>query len=56
VQKAAYLGSHMEYSVTLDGIEGEFFVSDLETARPLAAGDAAQITVNPSGVALVLPD
>ncbi len=56
VQKAAYLGSHMEYAVLLDGIEGEFFVSDPDTSRPLAEGAEAYIIVNPAGVALVPPD
>ncbi|MDR3534409.1 MAG: ABC transporter ATP-binding protein, partial [Rhodopila sp.] len=56
IRKASYLGSHMEYEVALDGIAGEFFVSDPDVARPLAAGDPAGILVDPAAVALVPPE
>jgi iron(III) transport system ATP-binding protein len=55
VQKSAYLGSHMEYAVLLDGIAGDFFISDPDVTRPLADGEAARIIVDPAGVALVPP-
>jgi iron(III) transport system ATP-binding protein len=55
IEKVCYLGSHMEYGVTLEGIPGEVFISDADVARPLAAGAPASILIDPAAVALVPP-
>jgi len=56
IRKICYLGSHMEYEVALEGIAGEFFVSDSDVAQPLAAGDVTGILIDPAAVALVPPE
>ncbi len=50
VRKAAYLGSHMEYEVALDGLPGEVFVIDQR--RRLAARSRARaigVAIAPGG-------
>jgi ABC-type Fe3+/spermidine/putrescine transport system ATPase subunit len=53
IRKAAYLGSHMEYGLALDGIDGEMFVIDGDVASPLAADTRVAVSINPSGAALI---
>ena len=53
VRKAAYLGSHMEYEVTLDGLPGEVFVIDNDVAAPLAPGARVRVGIAPAGAVLV---
>jgi iron(III) transport system ATP-binding protein len=53
IRKVTYLGSHMEYEVSLEGIPGEFFVSDPDVAHLLAEGDTTGVLVDPGAVALV---
>jgi iron(III) transport system ATP-binding protein len=53
VVKAAYLGSHMEYWVSVEGLPKELFAVCQEVHRPLAAGDPVAVTVALSGAALV---
>jgi iron(III) transport system ATP-binding protein len=53
VSKAAYLGSHMEYWVVVDGLSKELFVIAPDVEAPFAAGDEVAITLALSGVALV---
>ena len=40
VSKAAYLGSHMEYWVVVDGMSKELFVIAHDVEAPFAVGDA----------------
>ncbi len=56
VAKAAYLGSHMEYEVSLDGVEKPVFVIAPDVAHPLAAGAAVTVRLDPTGMALVPPE
>jgi iron(III) transport system ATP-binding protein len=51
VRKAAYLGTHMEY--TVDAPIGQLFVVDRDVARPIAAGTQVAIKLSDHGVALV---
>ncbi len=51
VQKAAYLGTHMEYTVTAP--VGQLFVVDRDVSRPIAAGTEVSIALSDHGVALV---
>jgi iron(III) transport system ATP-binding protein len=53
VSKAAYLGSHMEYWVVVDGLSKELFVMAQDVEAPFAAGDEVSISLALSGVALV---
>ncbi len=53
IQKAAYLGTHMEYTVASP--IGQLFVVDRNVSRPFAAGTDVAITLSDHGVALV-PD
>ncbi len=53
VVKAAYLGSHMEYGVQLDGLAEELFVIGADTMAPLQAGAEVAIEIDPAGVAVV---
>ena len=56
VTKAAYLGGHMEYEVALEGVDGELFVVGPDVVRPLAAGQAVGVALDPAGLALVRQD
>ena len=51
VLKAAYLGSHMEY--TVDSDIGELFVLDPRVANPLPVGARVTISFDDHGVAVV---
>ena len=51
VLKAAYLGSHMEY--TVDSAIGELFVVDTRVATPLPVGARVAIALDDHGVAVV---
>jgi len=51
VAKAAYLGTHMEYTVTAP--VGQLFVVDRDVSRPIAAGTEVSIALSDHGVALV---
>jgi len=51
VSKAAYLGTHMEYTVAAP--IGQLFVVDRNVSRPIAAGAEVSITLSDHGVALV---
>jgi iron(III) transport system ATP-binding protein len=53
VRKAAYLGSHMEYELALDGIAGDIFVIDREVAAPHAADARVAVTIDASGAAII---
>jgi len=51
VSKAAYLGSHLEYTVFSD--LGELFVIDHDLSAPVAQGESVSITLSDRGVNLV---
>jgi iron(III) transport system ATP-binding protein len=51
VKKAAYLGTHMEY--TVEAPIGQLFVVDRDVAHPIAAGTDVAIQLSDHGVALV---
>jgi len=51
IQKAAYLGTHMEYTVTAP--IGQLFVVDRDVSRPIPAGTEVSVTLAGHGVALV---
>ena len=51
IRKAAYLGTHMEY--TVEAPIGSLFVVDREVSRPMLAGTEVSITLADHGVALV---
>jgi len=51
INKAAYLGTHMEYTVAAP--IGQLFVVDRNVSRPIAAGTEVSITLSDHGVALV---
>ncbi|MBP7065487.1 ABC transporter ATP-binding protein [Ferrovibrio sp.] len=51
IRKAAYLGTHMEYTVATP--QGEIFVVDRQVGRPLAIGADAWIGFGSGGVTLV---
>jgi len=53
VRKAAYLGSHMEYEIALQAIEGEVLVFDPNVLTPFQPGDAVGVAIAPSGAAVV---
>jgi len=51
ISKAAYLGTHMEYTVAAP--IGQLFVVDRDVSRPIAPGSDVAITLSDHGVALV---
>jgi iron(III) transport system ATP-binding protein len=53
IAKAAYLGSHMEYWVTVDGLDRPLFVIAEDVEFPLSAGTVVAIAFARAGVALV---
>jgi iron(III) transport system ATP-binding protein len=53
IRKAAYLGSHMEYELLLEGIEDEVFVIDGNVARPHTPGARVGVGIDPSGAAII---
>jgi iron(III) transport system ATP-binding protein len=53
VRKAAYLGSHMEYEVEVDGLSDPLFVINASVAAPLAPLSDVSVGFAPGGLALV---
>jgi iron(III) transport system ATP-binding protein len=53
VRKAAYLGSHMEYGLALDGLESEAFVIAGNVSTPHAAGERVGVSIDPAGAAII---
>jgi len=53
IVKAAYLGSHMEYEVTLDGVANDVLVVDPGVAAPFVLGDPVAIRILPNAAAVV---
>jgi iron(III) transport system ATP-binding protein len=53
VRKAAYLGSHMEYELALDGVAGEMFVIDREVAAPYPVEARIAVAIDASGAAII---
>ena len=53
IRKAAYLGSHMEYELALDGIAGEMFVIDRDVAAPHPVDTRVAVAVDASGAAII---
>ena len=51
IRKAAYLGTHMEY--TVEASIGQLFVVDRDVAHPIPAGTQVAIDLSDHGVALV---
>jgi iron(III) transport system ATP-binding protein len=51
IRKAAYLGTHMEY--TVETPVGQLFVVDRDVSRPIPAGTEVSIALSDHGVALV---
>jgi iron(III) transport system ATP-binding protein len=55
IAKAAYLGDHMEYQLTVDGVAKELFVIDANVAAPRTTGAQVGIVLDADGAALVPP-
>jgi iron(III) transport system ATP-binding protein len=53
IAKAAYLGSHMEYWVTVEGLDKELFAVARDVESPLVAGNAVSVSLDRTGIALV---
>ena len=53
ITKAAYLGSHMEYEVALEGVADGVFVIGLDVATPSIVGQAVVVGFTPGGLAVV---
>jgi iron(III) transport system ATP-binding protein len=53
VTKAAYLGSHMEYWIDVQGSDKELFVITPDVEAPFAVGDPVKVTLAPGGLALL---
>jgi iron(III) transport system ATP-binding protein len=53
IGKVAYLGSHMEYGLALDGLAEEIFVIAGNVSNPHAAGDRVAVSIDPAGAALI---
>ena len=53
VERAAYLGSHMEYWITIAGLDKELFVIAQDVMAPLGVGDEVSVAFGRTGVALV---
>jgi len=56
VRKAAYLGTHMEYEVSVAGLDRELFVIHPDVAMPLSPGADVTIGFVASAVTLVPPE
>jgi iron(III) transport system ATP-binding protein len=56
VTKAAYLGDHMEYTVTTVSPEAELFATDADVNRPHAVGADVAVHLDPESVVLVAND
>ena len=53
IRKAAYLGSHMEYELALDGIAGEMFVIDRDVAVPHPVDARVAVAIDAAGAAII---
>jgi iron(III) transport system ATP-binding protein len=53
VAKVAYLGSHMEYWISLEGIRNELFAIATDIDAPFAVGDSIRVMLAPSGLSLL---
>jgi iron(III) transport system ATP-binding protein len=53
IGKVAYLGSHMEYGLTLDGLPDEVFVIAGNVSSPHAISDRVGVSIDPAGAALI---
>jgi len=53
VGKAAYLGSHMEYGLALDGFEPEVFVIAGDVTAPHSVGERVGVSIDPAGAAII---
>lgn len=53
ITRAAYLGGHMEYWVTVAGLGQELFIVAPDVEAPLVAGTAVLVSLARTGVALV---
>jgi iron(III) transport system ATP-binding protein len=53
IGKSAYLGSHMEYEVTIDGMAGDIFVINNNVLEPIPPCAEVNIAIAPGGAALV---
>ena len=53
IAKVAYLGDHMEYQVTVDGLAKELFVIDANVAVPRETGAQVGIVLGADGAAVV---
>ena len=53
IRKAAYLGSHMEYELSLGGIAPDIFVIDQNVVAPHEADTRVAVTIEPSGAAII---
>jgi hypothetical protein len=53
VAKAAYLGSYMEFGVTVDGLVKELFVIAPDVTAPQQVGREVSIRLAPHGLAVV---
>ena len=56
VLKTAYLGSHMEYEIGIEGVTAGVFVIDPDVADPRAVGAAVSAVFDLAGLTLVPPD
>ena len=56
ITKAAYLGDHMEYTVTTVSPEAELFATDANVNRPHAVGAKVAVHLDPESVVLVAND
>jgi iron(III) transport system ATP-binding protein len=56
VTKAAYLGDHMEYTVTTVSPQAELFATDADVNRPHAVGAEVAVHLDPENVVLVAND
>ena len=55
VRKSAYLGTHMEYEISVAGLDNELFVIDPDVTAPLLPGTDAAIGFITSALTLVPP-
>jgi iron(III) transport system ATP-binding protein len=53
IAKVAYLGSHMEYWIGLEGIDKELFAIASDIEAPFAVGNTISVTLAPGGLALL---
>jgi iron(III) transport system ATP-binding protein len=53
IAKAAYLGSHMEYEVAVEGLPQDLFVIAQDVATPRPAGAVVTLALDPAGLAVV---